>query len=125
MLRRAGIIALSIFELVWLNVVIPGHTRGAVTMPCGCSTATSTASCPFCDPAAGNKPAGSHHSPTPGDREHCALCFFAAHLTIPPAVDLWAPRLLFLNYIKAAAAEHLIPRDALVPYDVRGPPLSA
>jgi hypothetical protein len=120
MLRRAAIIALIIFEGIWLNVIIPGHTRGAVTMPCGCS---QTAASPFCPLCAAAK--GSHSAPTPADRAHCALCFFAAHLSIPPAMDLSAPELLFLNYIKPSAAKHLIAREVLVPFDGRGPPLSA
>ena len=126
MLRRAAILALVIFELIWLNVIIPGHTRGCVTMPCGCSegSAASAAAvaCPLCAAAEAK---GSHHSPTPADREHCALCFFAAHLSIPPAIDLSAPRLRFLNYVGADAARHLFAREVILPFDGTGPPLFA
>jgi len=128
MIRRVGIIALAVFELVWLNVIIPGHTRGSVTMPC-CSCEAQTqpqtqngpaASCPLC---AAKKT--EHHEPTPSDREHCALCFFAAHLSTPPALDLSAPKLRFLNYVRSEWAEHLIAREVLVPFDACGPPVSA
>jgi hypothetical protein len=126
MFRRAGIIALVIFELIWLNVIIPGHTRGAVTMPCGCPCETSaSATCPLCDAGADLRANGSHHTPTPSDRANCALCFFAAHLSIPPALDLSAPELLFLNYVKPEGARNLIAREVLVPFDGRGPPTSA
>jgi hypothetical protein len=121
MLRRAAIIALIVFEALWLNVIIPGHTRGCVTMPCGCSEGAAAPSCPLC--AAAEK--GSQHAPTPSDREHCALCFFAAHLSIPPTLDLSAPELRFLHYVGPAAARHLFAREVLVPFDGRGPPVAA
>jgi len=119
MLRRAGILALVIFELIWLNVIIPGHTRGCVTMSCGCSEAAGAPACPLCAAEAAKN---SHHSPTPTDREHCALCFFAAHLSIPPAIDLSAPKLRFLNYVGADAARHLFAREVILPFDGTGPP---
>jgi hypothetical protein len=121
MLRRAGVIALVVFEALWLNVIIPGHTRGCVTMPCCSGESAASSSCPLC--AYPEK--GPHHSPTPSDREHCALCFFAAHLSIPPALDLSTPKLLFLHYIGSEAAKHLIARSVLVPFDGRGPPACA
>jgi hypothetical protein len=118
MIRRAAIIAFTVFELIWLNVIIPGHTRGSVTMPCcSCETHTSADSCPMC----AAKKAGPR-TPTPADREHCALCFFAAHLSIPPTIDLSAPKLRFLNYVRPEVAMHLIAREVLVPFDGRGPP---
>jgi hypothetical protein len=120
MFRRGAILALLIFEAVWLNVIIPGHTRGCVTMPCCCSEASSAASCPLCA-AAEN---ATKHSPTPADRGNCALCFFAAHLSIPPALDLSAPRLLFLNYVRPELAQHLIAREVVMPFDACGPPVS-
>jgi hypothetical protein len=126
MFRRASVLALVIFELVWLNVIIPGHTRGCVTMPCGCreesSAPAAAQACPLCAAAAEK---GSHHSPTPSDREHCALCFFAAHLSIPPVLDLSAPRLGFLAYVGPERAKHLIAREVLAPFDGRGPPTFA
>jgi hypothetical protein len=119
MFRRASVLALVIFELIWLNVIIPGHTRGCVTMPCGCSEASPAAACPLCAAADAK---GSHHSPTPTDREHCALCFFAAHLSIPPVIDLSAPKLRFLNYVGAQSAKHLFARYVILPFDGTGPP---
>ena len=122
MLRRAAILALVIFEALWLNVIIPGHRRGCVTMPCcSCSEASGAPACPLC--AAAGK--GSKHSPTPADRQNCALCFFAAHLSIPPTLDLSAPKLRFLNYVRPELAQHLISREVLVPFDACGPPVSA
>jgi hypothetical protein len=92
-----------------------------VTMPCACCAETSdTASCPRCEAAK-----GTSHVPTPTDREHCALCFFAAHLDVPPVLDLSAPKLRFLNYVGAEIAKHLIAREVLVPFDGRGPPTIA
>ena len=126
MFRRASVLALVIFELIWLNVIIPGHTRGCVTMPCGCSawsvTPGTAPACPLCAAAEAK---GSRHSPTPTDRQNCALCFFAAHLSIPPVLDLSAPRLRFLAYVGPESARHLIAREVLAPFDGRGPPAFA
>ena len=120
MLRRASVIAFVIFELVWLNVIIPGHTRGAVTMPCACEHSDTAEACPLCAAAK-----TAHHVPTSRDREHCALCFFAAHLSIPPVIDLSAPKLRFLNYVGAQSAKHLFARYVMLPFDGTGPPSRA
>jgi hypothetical protein len=129
MFRRAAIISLVIFEAIWLNVIIPGHTRGAVTMPCGCGGESPVAAaCPFCaveKTAEKTAEKTGHHVPTPADREHCALCFFAAHLSIPPVLDLDAPKLRFLNYVGAQSSKHLFAREVILPFDGTGPPASA
>src|SRR3954453_1502019 len=33
MLRRLGVISLLIFQAVWLNVIVPAHPRGVLTLP--------------------------------------------------------------------------------------------
>ena len=43
----------------------PGHTRGCVTMSCGCGEGSPAAACPLCAAAETKE---SHHSPTPSDR---------------------------------------------------------
>jgi hypothetical protein len=119
MVRRIAVILLVIFEALWLNVILPGHTRGMVTMPCcacECSAAPAGA-CPHCCEAS-----GAPHKPTPADRANCALCFFAAHLSIPPTIDMSAPKLRFLNYVGAESAKHLFARQVILPFDGTGPP---
>jgi hypothetical protein len=46
-------------------------------------------------------------------------------LSIPPTLDLSAPKLRFLNYVRPELAQHLIAREVLVPFDACGPPVSA
>ncbi len=87
---RAGRIALLVFQAVWLNVILPGHQRGALTLPGdvdSCNSCQTTTPCPQC--ASGNPE--TKRVPTPGDKARCALCFFAVRLTIPATVDLTAP----------------------------------
>jgi hypothetical protein len=121
-MRRFAVIALALFELCWLNMILPGHTRGIVTMPCCAAEQTQAqqTSAPVCPRCAAER--RSHPSPTPADRAHCALCFFAAHLTIPPALDLTAPQLRFLNYVDSQDARHLFARQVTLPFDGTGPP---
>jgi hypothetical protein len=84
------------FQAIWLNAVVPGHTRGAITL-CGASTATvaatdaatgprQTACCPTKKPASDPAPAGQKS-------DHCAVCHFAARVTPPPAFDFTLPAL--------------------------------
>jgi hypothetical protein len=87
--HRLGPWLLLAYQFVFLNVVLPGHTRGAITLD-GKHTA-----CPMCcccdsggggtDPGTGKQPAPSQH-----DRDNCALCNFAARLTfvVPPNLRL-------------------------------------
>jgi hypothetical protein len=69
---------LIFFQFVWLNIVLPGHTRGIVTVGDHCGVASCCA----------NKPAKSgDKSPTPDQQKRCAICAFAAALSTPPAID--------------------------------------
>jgi hypothetical protein len=72
-----------LLQVVWLNVVLPGHTRGVVTLP-GTSVARETASPHACCGGAARPKTNDPSSPTPRERAHCAVCFFAAHMA-PPA----------------------------------------
>jgi hypothetical protein len=71
---------LILFQLVWLNVVLPGHTRGLVTVGQPCE---SPARC--C--AQKSKVPGSK-SPTPDQQKRCAICAFAAALSTPPVINI-------------------------------------
>jgi hypothetical protein len=73
---------LILFQFCWLNIVLPGHTRGAIPMA-GQSGAHSC-----CTPKT-SSPADRHGEPTPADRARCALCYFAACMvTAPPVIAL-------------------------------------
>jgi len=121
MLRRAALVSLLVFQSLWLSVIVPGHTRGAVTLPgyksptceqdaggCPCST-------PKKDPAAPADPARA---------AHCAVCFFAARLTVPVAIDL-TPQPLEPAFIRAVpAAEQVVSLELSPTYLGRAPPLA-
>ena len=73
------------YQFIFLNVILPGHTRGAITLD-GKHTG-----CPMCCCCCA-KAADSSSTPVPSqrDRDNCALCSFAARLTfyVPPNVRL-------------------------------------
>jgi hypothetical protein len=110
-------IAILVFEALWLNVLVPGHQRGCVAVP-GAQSAT----CPLCDCAAADQP--KSHAPV--DRSAaCAICFFAAHLSVPPTIDLTLPPLQLLGLIEGQSARNLVARLVQIPFDGRGPPARA
>jgi hypothetical protein len=91
---RPGHLALLVFQTLWLNVVLPGHTRGVVTLAgAACDSCTSRES-----HVAGS--AVKHHcsasrrqpssEPTQKQKANCAICAFAARITPPPPI-LTAP----------------------------------
>jgi hypothetical protein len=107
---------LLIFQALWLNVIVPGHTRGIVQLP------NAGHSCPACcceqsAQTKNQKPAAPTNPPG-----NCAICFFAAHLSIPPKIDLSLTRLDFLHRLDAIVMEDRIARIALSPFNSRGPP---
>src|SRR5205823_4516041 len=81
---RPGHIALLIFQAVWLNVIVPGHTRGSVALPG--SAPYACADSPIAHRCC-HAPAPKDDPPSPGNRGKCAICFFAARLSTPPAID--------------------------------------
>jgi hypothetical protein len=86
-MRRIGCLAFILYQALFLNVFVPGHTRGIVqlagshAMPCCCGGDDSKQS--------SNDP---QHDPQKNNRaENCAICAFAARITIPPTIDLTLP----------------------------------
>jgi hypothetical protein len=112
-------IAILVFEAFWLNVLVPGHQRGCVALP----GAQAVAACPLCDSAT---PAAHSKSHTPVDRSGtCAICFFAAHLSVPPTIDLSLPPLQLRGWVQGQRAHNLVARLVQIPFDGRGPPACA
>ncbi|WP_428938727.1 DUF2946 family protein [Fontivita pretiosa] len=119
---RIGHIALILFQTLWLNVILPGHTRGIVTLPGGSDDpASGRVACSGCC-GGGGSDSSPTDKPTPRDRARCAICFFAARLTAPPVVDLRPPPLELTALVpipRPVAFESL----QLIPaYDSRAPP---
>jgi hypothetical protein len=118
--RRWLVFAFAVFQTIWLNVIVPGHQRGIVQLP------GSHSSCPDCCCNCRNGPAESNHpkngnAPAPKPAG-CAICFFAAHLSIPPVVDFTLPPHRLLGAVPDEIAHHLFARICFIPFDGRGPP---
>jgi len=112
-------VLLLAFEALWLNVVVPGHRRGAVPLPGErCAACSAHATCP--------SSGGPDRPAPPGDpAAHCAICYFAARLSPPPVVDFTPPKpqLLCAAPVPAPRPRPQVP--FLPTYDGRGPPITA
>ena len=113
-----------IFQCVWLNAVLPGHTRGVVTLPGTTDAQASRVEAHACCAGATKSDSHDQRGPTPKQRDRCAVCFFAAHMATPPPA-LAPPAALGLSEIlpvhAPATARSLDHRFA---YLGRGPPLA-
>ena len=123
MRSRAARVAILLFQALWLNVVLPGHQRGVVALPgseCpNCRLALATA----CHSGCATTPADSNRS-VPGDpASHCAICQFAAMLSLPPVIDLSPPVHHFLELRTIPVAECLVSLPFPATYDGRAPPV--
>jgi len=129
MRSRAFRIAMIVFQAVWLNAILPGHTRGIVTLPGGpddcasCALAAGTATdhcCPTADrdghPVDGKAPI------SPGRAWRCAICHFAARLTVPPVIDLRPPALELAAVRPIEPSHRCVSLRFVPPYDACGPP---
>jgi hypothetical protein len=101
MFGRVVRIAILLFEVVWFNIIVPGHTRGIVVVQSG---ATSTETCPLCAAVAcplcaQHAAPNSSKNPTPADRANCAICQFMAHLSLPPVYDFRPASLKLLELL--------------------------
>src|SRR5687767_1836769 len=82
--------AFILFQCIWLNTVMPGHTRGVVTLPgseASCHIEQASKCCPN---EKGNNDSDSR-APTGDQKQRCAVCYFAAGLSTPPPVVFWQP----------------------------------
>jgi hypothetical protein len=126
---RPGHLALLIFQAIWLNVILPGHTRGVVTTPgsecsaCESSSAPQRTTC--CDAAAAATTKRGQAPDPAGRAQHCALCAFAARLTLPPVIDLTPAPLGFLERMTLAPPARAQSIQLIPTYDGRAPPVLA
>jgi hypothetical protein len=88
--------ALLLCQFVFLNIIVPGHTRGAVTLD-GKHSGDVCCCCGGDAPANTNNP--SQHTPSKKDRENCAICNFAARVTHAPVLNLKLPELGLLEVL--------------------------
>src|SRR5436305_12525362 len=111
MRSRAVRVAMIVFQAVWLNAVLPGHTRGVVTLPggaedCSSCAAPASAGAGHCCPGDGAR--RGQPPMAPGRAGRCALCHLAARLTIPPAIDLRPPALQLAEVRPAQPKPHCV-----------------
>ena len=118
---RAARWCFILFQLVWLNAFLPGHTRGIVTVPGGAASAAGAAEHSCCAHA-NPSPQDGEDSPAPDRRARCAVCFFAASMAAAPVyVSPLAP--LHLSERLAAGTPTAAPSlQHAVTYLGRGPP---
>jgi hypothetical protein len=120
----------------WLLLVMPGHTRGVVSLPGAevaasaeadsscCDTRTSCCErvSPCCD---ANAESEGDTTPKPIDpAKHCAICFLKSHLTDAPPAVLYTPYLGELDEL-AYHCESSVLDDRSAPLRTRGraPPM--
>lgn len=76
---RATALFLVLFQALFLNVFVPVHTRGAITLGGAgrveVSAAGEKGGC--CAARSGHEP-GRRQAPTPQDRKCCAVCYLAS-----------------------------------------------
>ena len=114
-------LALLGYVSVWFGVVLPGHKRGQITLP-GARAAVAGC-CTTAIPLARHA-TSSHHVPLPPpSRGPCAICFFAAHLSVAPPVDVAHAPLAFLHLRAVPAVARPLPQPVRLTYDGRAPPL--
>lgn len=116
---------LIVFLFLWLNVVLPGHTRGMITVPGSSPTAqaeTPDACCSVGGKKTPDPAKAPTEAPTQDEKRRCAVCFFAAALDLPPVVTFdHSPRGL-LAVLPLAEHEHVESLLVLRPYHGRAPP---
>ena len=117
MRRRPGCIFLLLFQVLWLNVVLPGHTRGMIALPGsggGASAQTKAGCC--------NKHHEKDQVPVKSRTGTCAVCFFAARLSLPDVIDLTPPALGLVDIVDIEGAQGVYFPQVAIPFDHRGPP---
>ena len=119
--RRLILGLLLAYQSLFLNVFLPGHTRGAVTLD---GRHAARPSC-CCDGGGGSGPPADGQRrdlPSGRDREQCAVCHFAARVTPPPAFDFRLPPLGLLDRLPPAVPAVATSVDRIRTYLACGPP---
>lgn len=115
---------------LWFGVIVPGHKRGLVLLPGGeppvqvksvsgetCPLAgmmgTTGSCCPTSSPPS---------SPAPLPVSHCAVCYLAGVLDVPPAPDLAPKPLELLEVLAWPAPVAVASSPMLQTYLGRAPP---
>lgn len=127
-LRRTVHILFILFEALFLNIVIPGHQRGIVTMA-GCQSCAVVQQDQCCtmpgaatDAACSTEQHTSHSEPTATDKANCAICYFAVSLCVPPPPVIAQTSLYRVAEYRPFVAHVAISDALMLSYDSRAPP---
>jgi hypothetical protein len=115
MLRRVGCILLLVIQAIFFNIVVPGHTRGVIVME---GYKGGMASC-----CGEHSSSSSSKEPSKDRAGNCAICNFAAHVTMPPVIDLRLPELGFLHFRQVELAGVCVTPECMLTCYGRGPPV--
>ncbi|HTL28679.1 MAG TPA: DUF2946 family protein [Tepidisphaeraceae bacterium] len=119
-IRRASVMALLLYEAFFLNILVPVHTRGSITLESG-PKALSESCC--AGHSSAQKTPGKE--PSSRDRQNCAVCNFAARMSAPPVVCLKLPELHLVQLLPFPPPASTVSVRSALPYLSRGPPAIA
>jgi len=113
---------LALYVFVWFNVVVPGHTRGIVTVPGSEPNAKSVQTDSCC--STGKTPT-KDGKPTPDQQKRCGVCFVAATYTVPVIHRFFVDLLELTSIVNDRATSQLLRLRFPTPFWPIGPPASA
>ena len=115
--------SLILFQFLWLNVVIPGHTRGAITIPDTTTGARTIAPADSCCALPAPSPDGADDDrPSPDERRRCAVCYQAAGYTLPPVFNIDLAPVGLSACVHERPTMQVASRHIPLPYFPAGPP---
>jgi hypothetical protein len=110
-------------QAFFLNVLVPGHTRGQMTLDGKHEPDTGGCSACCCNKPA--TPVKERGAPSRRDRDQCAVCQFVAGLTSVPVVRLTLPELGLLDLLPVPPPAVVVSLDLIPTYQACGPPVDA
>ena len=118
-MRSRGLrILFLVYVSVWFGAIVPGHTRGIVTMPGGGGdTAASVSSDSGC--CATHVPSDENKPPA---KPACAVCYFAAALMVAPPPTFDFAQLGLVGSLAPPVIDRLVFQPTHRPYHGRAPP---
>ena len=127
--RRCFAGALLLYQFFFFNILLPGHTRGAVTLDgkhhpdvgaCCCCCCGGGDASPLDAKAGGSKPA-----PSQKDRDYCAICNLAVRVMPTPLFTINLRPLTFLKLSAPIPSLQAVSVEAICTYLGRAPPSEA
>jgi hypothetical protein len=125
-LIRVTSVFLLLFQAIFLNVVVPGHTRGVITLTGRSDAGAASMPAPGCCRTEEHKTRedGSHKAPTPKDRAECAVCHIAARITTATTIDLRLTELGLLEVLPLPPPQLARSVEQIPTYLGRAPPVA-